>query len=137
MIATRFLVDENLSVALPRIAHELGFEATHVNHIGLREWQDWNLLDVILRDHWVLVTGNAVEFRLRYSKLQTHPGVVFILGSLARLAQVAMFRATLIDVTMNGELTDQALDVRLLANNPITVRRYRLAPLPLPPAGPR
>ena len=134
MIASRFLIDENLSVALPRVAHERGFEATHVNHIGLREWQDWNLLNVIRRDQWVFVTGNAVEFRSRYSKLRTHPGVVLILGSLDRRAQTAMFEAALIDVATNGELVDHALDIRLSETHTIIVRRYRLS---LPPTLPR
>jgi predicted nuclease of predicted toxin-antitoxin system len=34
--APRFLIDENLSPALAEPARERGFEAMHVNHLGLR-----------------------------------------------------------------------------------------------------
>ena len=47
LTALRFLIDENLSVKLPEFAHKRGFEASHVAHLGLREWKDWNILGLI------------------------------------------------------------------------------------------
>jgi hypothetical protein len=41
MSAPRFLVDENLSVLLSEVAHPRGYEATHINHYGLRKSKDW------------------------------------------------------------------------------------------------
>ena len=66
MTPPRFLIDENLSVKLPELAHKRGFEASHVAHLGLREWKDWNILGLIEAQNWVLVTNNAIEFRARY-----------------------------------------------------------------------
>jgi predicted nuclease of predicted toxin-antitoxin system len=47
LTAPRFLVDENLSVRLPEAAHKRGFEATHVVHLGLASWKDWNILEIV------------------------------------------------------------------------------------------
>jgi predicted nuclease of predicted toxin-antitoxin system len=61
--APRFLIDENLSPALVEPARRHGFEAMHVNYLGLRTETDWDLLKVIAEQDWVLVTNNAIEFR--------------------------------------------------------------------------
>lgn len=50
MRAPRFLIDENLSIHLPGLAHARGYEAIHVNHRGLRTWSDWSLVAIIERE---------------------------------------------------------------------------------------
>jgi hypothetical protein len=65
--APRILVDENVSPALFEPARGRGFEAMHVNHLGLRTETDWNLLRVIAEQDWVRVTNNAIEFRAKSS----------------------------------------------------------------------
>ncbi len=60
MTAPRFLIDENLSPALVEPAREQGFEAMHVNHLGLRTDTDWDLLKVIAEQDWVLVTNKGL-----------------------------------------------------------------------------
>jgi predicted nuclease of predicted toxin-antitoxin system len=124
--APRFLVDENLSVSLPGVAHRRGFEATHVVHLGLGEWQDWNILQIIDRDGWVLVTNNAVEFRSRYRIVELHPGVIFLLPSVPREQQMSLFEAALDDVAINPDLINQALDVGFSKDGRIAIRRYAL-----------
>lgn len=124
MKAPRFLVDENLSVTLPSVAHRRGFAATHVNHLGLREWRDWNILDVVKRDGWVLVTNNAIEFRTRYRRLASHPGVVFLLPSVRRAMQIMLFDAALDEVMDNPDLTNTILDAGLTNDGRITLSRF-------------
>ena len=126
MTVPRFLIDENLSVKLPEVAHKRGFEATHVIHLGLGEWKDWNILEIIERDGWVLVTNNAVEFRSRYRATKIHPGVIFLLPSVRREQQLMLFEAALDDVVVNPDLTNQALDVGISEDTKIVVRRYAL-----------
>lgn len=126
MTAPRFLIDENLSVALPRIAHERGFEATHVVHMGLGRWKDWNILEIARRDSWVLVTNNAIEFRSRYRVITNHPGVIFLLPSVQRQAQLVLFAAAIDDVSIDLDLTNQALDIDFAGDAKIVVRRYAL-----------
>jgi predicted nuclease of predicted toxin-antitoxin system len=123
----RFLVDENLSVRLPTLAHRRGFEATHVVHLGLRGWRDWNILEVIRRERWVLVTNNAIEFRSRYRSVTGHPGVVFLVPSVTREEQLELFAAALNECTVRPDLTDHALDVDFSGDRKIVVRRYALA----------
>ena len=126
MTAPRFLIDENLSVKLPILAHERGFEATHVIHRGLRRWKDWNILEIIRRGDWIMVTNNAVEFRARYQALPNHPGVIFLLPSVPRQAQLDLFAAALDEVAADSDLTNQALDVDFAGSTKILVRRYTL-----------
>jgi len=126
LTAPRFLVDENLSVRLPEVAHRRGFEATHIIHLGLGEWKDWNILEIVERQGWVLVTNNAIEFRSRYRAIAIHPGVIFLLPSVRRDQQRMLFDAALDDVVANPDLINQALDVDFVQNNAISVRRYVL-----------
>jgi predicted nuclease of predicted toxin-antitoxin system len=126
LTAPRFLVDENLSVKLPEVAHRRGFEATHVIHLGLGERRDWSILDIVQKYGWVLVTNNAVEFRSRYRAIEIHPGVVFLLPSVRREQQLILFQAALDEIAINPDLTNQALDVGVSEDAKTVVRRYAL-----------
>jgi predicted nuclease of predicted toxin-antitoxin system len=86
--APRFLIDENLSPRLVEPARARGYEAMHVNHLGLRTEVDWDLLRVVAAQDWVLVTNNAIEFRGRYREIELHPGVVFLLPAVRREMQL-------------------------------------------------
>lgn len=126
MNAPRFLVDENLSPALVDPARERGFEAMHVNHLGLRTDTDWDLLRVVAEQDWVLVTNNAIEFRGRYGRIELHPGVVFLLPAVRRAQQVRLFEAALDHVRSHPDLTNRALDVALDPLGHVTVTPYDL-----------
>ena len=126
MTAPRFLVDENLSPALVDLARERGYEAMHVNHLGLRTDTDWDLLRIIAEQDWVLVTNNAIEFRGRYRRIELHPGVVFLLPAVRRTQQVRLFEAALDHVHLHPDLTNQALDVALDPTGNVTVTSYDL-----------
>ena len=78
-------------------------------HLGLREWKDWNILEVVKRDHWVLITNNAIEFRSRYRTITNHPGVVFLLPSVRRQRQLQLFAAALDEVEIDPVLVNQAI----------------------------
>lgn len=93
MRAPRFLVDENLSVRLPETAHARGYEATHVNHYGLRQSADWDILKIVAEEDWILVTNNTIEFRGRFQKLEIQPGVVFLVPAAPRAQQIELFNA--------------------------------------------
>jgi len=47
----RFLIDENLSIELPAVAHAAGFECQHVNDIGLRTKGDPILMRRIIDEN--------------------------------------------------------------------------------------
>ncbi len=111
--APRFLIDENLSPFLVEPARARGFEAMHVNHLGLRTDADWDLLRIVAAQDWVLVTNNAIEFRGRYREIELHPGVVFLLSAVRRMAQLQLFAAALDHVQRQPDLVNKALDVTL------------------------
>jgi predicted nuclease of predicted toxin-antitoxin system len=120
----RFLVDENLSPALLPVARAAGHEAMHVNHLGLRTARDWTLMRFAIDGNWVLVTNNTIEFRRRYHGTSPHPGVVFLVPSLPRAGQVALFQAALDYLGGVESLANQAIDVDLADNGSIVLRRY-------------
>ncbi len=125
MNAPRFLVDENLSVLLPKTAQARGYEATHINHYGLRQAKDWDILKVVAEEDWVLVTNNAIEFRGRFQNLEVHPGVVFLIPAVARAQQIELFCAALDVIDQFPEMMNIALDVTY-AEGQIRVNRYAL-----------
>jgi predicted nuclease of predicted toxin-antitoxin system len=122
----RFLIDENLSPALVEPARQRGFEAMHVNFLGLRTETDWDLLKVIAEQDWVLVTNNAIEFRGRYRDIELHPGVIFLLPAVRRAEQLRLFEAALHHVSTDGDIVNRALDVAFDRNRAATVTAYDL-----------
>lgn len=126
MTALRFLIDENLPPALVEPAHERGFEAMHVNHLGLRTETDWDLLKVVAEQDWVLVTNNAIEFRGRYSTIELHPGVVFLLPAVRRPEQIRLFEAALDHIISHPDMINGALDVAFDPSGATTVTPYDL-----------
>ena len=126
MTAPRFLIDENLSPALAEPAREQGFEAMHVNHLGLRTDTDWDLLKVIAEQDWVLVTNNAIEFRGRYREIELHPGVVFLVPAVRRAEQIRLFEAALGYIGSDGDMVNRAIDVAFDLNRVAIVTAYDL-----------
>jgi predicted nuclease of predicted toxin-antitoxin system len=124
--APRFLIDENLSPALVGPARVRGFEAMHVNHLGLRTETDWDLLRVIAEQDWVLVTNNAIEFRGRYRDIELHPGVVFLLPAVRRAEQIRLFEAALDQIQTHGDTVNRALDMSFGADGAAVVTVYDL-----------
>jgi predicted nuclease of predicted toxin-antitoxin system len=92
-------IDEKLSPKLVEPARARGYEAMHVNHLGLGTEKDWDLLRVVAEGDWVLVTNNAIEFRGRYRHIELQPGVVFLVPSVRGTEQVRLFEAALDHVT--------------------------------------
>ena len=126
MTAPRFLIDENLAPARAEPARARGFEAMHVNHLGLRTETDWELLKVVIDQDWVLVTNNAFEFRGRYRRIELHPGVVFLLPAVRRFEQVELFVAALKHLETDADIVNRALDVTFAADRAASVACYDL-----------
>ena len=126
--ASCFLVDENLSPLLVEPARARGYEAMHVNHLGLRTETDWGLLRVMAEQDWVLVTNNAIEFRGRYREIALHPGVMFLRPAVQRAGQVTLFEAALDWVRAHQDLVNTALDVAFDGEGRPAVTVYGLPP---------
>jgi predicted nuclease of predicted toxin-antitoxin system len=124
--APRFLVDENLSPRLVEPAHARGFEAMHVNHLGLRSETDWDLLKMVAAGDWVLVINNAIEFRGRYRRIELHPGVVFLVPAVRRPDQLRLFVCALDWLASQPDLVNRALDITFAANGDAVATAYDL-----------
>jgi hypothetical protein len=67
-ILQKILIDENLSPSLELLAHERGFQCSHVNYLGRGGYKDWQLKSTILDGDWTFVTNNSIDFRGPVSK---------------------------------------------------------------------
>jgi predicted nuclease of predicted toxin-antitoxin system len=110
-----FLIDECLHESLIGLAHAAGFEATHVNHLGLSGQPDWALAERIVKDEFTFVTNNRVDFLRIFRKMELHPGLVVLVPNVVPALQRALFEGairylagrdlvnTVIEVSLEGE----------------------------------
>lgn len=107
----RFLIDENLSVELPPLAHAVGFECQHVNAIGLRTKGDPVLMRRIIDEDWTLVTNNWREFMARYrARAPVHAGLVLLVAANGIAEQQLAFKLVVHAIDTHGiDLTNQAI----------------------------
>lgn len=135
----KILIDENLSPSLIAIAHNRGFECTHVNHLGKAGLKDWELKQVILAGDWTFVTNNSIDFRGprgkpgsagQYAGISLHAGLVCIdaPAGLNLEMQKRVFRRILDALQELGDLVNQLLEVDVNKNGQLEIRRR---PLPL------
>lgn len=64
-----------------------------------------------MKQDWVLVTNNAIEFRGRYREIELHPGVVFLLPAVRRPEQLQLFRAALDYIQSDPDMVNHAVDM--------------------------
>ena len=123
----RFLIDECLHESLVGVAHDAGFEANHVNHLGLSGKRDWELAGRIVEGEFTFVTNNRVDFIRLFGKMALHSGLIVIIPNLAPALQRSLFQAAIqylagkslvnavIEVTSDGK-TATCVEYQLPAN---------------------
>ncbi|MBV9268108.1 MAG: DUF5615 family PIN-like protein [Acidobacteriaceae bacterium] len=111
----RFLIDECLHESLIGVARGAGFEATHVNHLGLSGKPDWELAARIVKDEFTFVTNNRIDFMRLFRKMELHAGLIIIVPNVVPTAQRAMFQAA-ISYLGGKELINSAIEVSLEGN---------------------
>ena len=108
----RFLIDECLHESLVGVAHGAGFEATHVNHLGLSGKPDWELAERIVKDEFTFVTNNCVDFIRLFARMELHTGLIVIVPNAIPALQCALFEAA-IQYLAGKDLINSVIDVRL------------------------
>jgi predicted nuclease of predicted toxin-antitoxin system len=108
----RFLIDECLHQSLVELARTLGFEATHVNHLGLSGQPDWALAQRISKDEFTFVTNNRADFIRFFGKMDLHPGLIILVPNVVPALQRALFRAALESLGQR-DLINTVIEVRL------------------------
>ena len=107
-----FFIDECLTLALVAKAHSRGHQATHVAFMGLQGEKDWDLLPMLIEKNYVLVTNNGEEFKMRYAKLDIHPGLVIIVpGGIVKEKQVELFDLALDVIEKLNDTINKVIEV--------------------------
>lgn len=123
-MSVRLLVDECLSPALVRVAHEHGFEAHHVVHLGWESRSDAYLFQRLIEDEFTLVTNNWRDFRPMLQRTGLHAGAI-ILPNVVREKQIR-----LLDLALRAalELSDppDLMNTVLEVDTDGSVRTYEL-----------
>ena len=91
----RLLIDECLHESLIQVAHHAGFEAVHVNHLGLSGKPDWQLAERARKDEFTFVTNNRLDFIRLFGKMELHAGLIIIVPNSFPLSSVPCSRAPL------------------------------------------
>ena len=120
----RLLVDECLHESLVRVAHAVGFDATHVNHLGLSGQPDWALAERITKDEYTFVTDNRVDFLQLFGKMDLHPGLIVIVPNVVPALQGALLKAAL-QYLVGRDLVNAVIEVALDGKTATCVE-YRL-----------
>jgi Domain of unknown function (DUF5615) len=135
----RLLIDECLTPELVQIAIDAG----HVESTCLRnrDWlglKDWQLMEHVLREDFILVTRNAQDFRGAgeadpgglHAGIEVHAGLI-CLDSALELdfdLQQELFRHALEALAALPDLVNQALEVYLHEDGSVTVAVYEIPP---------
>lgn len=109
----RFLIDECLHESMVGVAHNAGFEAAHVNHLGK---PDWWLGQRISKDEFTFVTNNRVDFIRLFGKMKLHAGLIIILPNAVPSIQRALFQAAILHMA-GRDLINSAIEVSLEGKN--------------------
>jgi predicted nuclease of predicted toxin-antitoxin system len=120
----RFLIDECLHESLVGVAHAAGFDATHVNHLGLSGKADWELAERIAEDEFTFVTNNRVDFIRLFSKMELHAGLIVLVPNVVPSVQRAMFQAAILYMA-GKDLINSAIEVSIEGNS-VKCAGYRL-----------
>jgi predicted nuclease of predicted toxin-antitoxin system len=98
-----------LHESLVGVAHGAGFEAIHVNHLGLSGKPDWELAERILKDEFTFVTNDRLDFLRLFARMEFHAGLV---PNVIPRLQRALFEAA-IQFLGASELINSVIEVTL------------------------
>ena len=122
----KFLVDECLSPNLVTIAQDQGYQATHVNWLGLNSKGDWAIVQRAVEDSYVIVTNNATDFTLLVGREEIHAGLVCLYIAPDRMSKKA--QEDLFEYALNQlggkEPINEVLAITLNKNGKVHTVRY-------------
>jgi len=91
----RFLIDDCLHESLVGVALGAGFEATHINQLGLSGKPDWELAERIVKDEFTFVTNNRSDFLQLFANIELHPGLIVLVPNVSPKLRRAYFDAVI------------------------------------------
>jgi predicted nuclease of predicted toxin-antitoxin system len=115
-MAPRFLIDENLSPALAlHLRHAMGFDAVHVNAVGLAGATDADVVARAIAEDRVIITGNGDDFRKLGRRHPSHPGLAIITDAGGRARQIEL-----------GVILAEAIDTRVRTGGTAAGRLFEI-----------
>jgi predicted nuclease of predicted toxin-antitoxin system len=127
----KFLIDECLSPELVALARARGFhESTHVTWLGMRSRKDWTIVRRAVKDGFILVTSNTLDFKPLYEREEVHAGLLCLNvapGLMALEVQKSLFLFALEQVAVN-EPVNEILELTVTAEGEVILDRYALPP---------
>lgn len=133
----KFLIDECLSLELALRARERGYgQSSHVVWRGLSGVKDWDLMPFILDGDWIFVTNNSFDFRGppsrpgskgQYAGIEIHAGLICpnCSSGMDMDLQIELFDQALEELSRDGDLVNQVLEITLEGDN-LRVQRYAM-----------
>ncbi|MBC7504575.1 MAG: DUF5615 family PIN-like protein [Sandarakinorhabdus sp.] len=119
----RFLIDECLTPELLAEAYARGFEAHHVDTLGLAKASDRALMVQIVGGDFTFVTNNRRDFLRLYHVIDVHAGLLTIIPSVGIECQAELFNASLDAIAAAGDdMTGEFVEVA--ADGTVTITRY-------------
>ncbi len=119
----RFLFDECMPLDLVAEAHALGYEATHVNYLGLLGTSDRALLPQIVGGDFTFVTNNRRDFLRLYKFVDIHARLLIIIPVLKVGRQIVLFNLAVDAIRAGGDDTTNEL-IEVDAEGTVRFSRY-------------
>lgn len=95
----QYLIDEDLSTDIARIARRLGLDAISIHEVGREGWTDEEQPVRAAIERRCIVTGNGRDFerltRQFYAEGRSHAGALIVQGALRYADPAAVARALL------------------------------------------
>ena len=135
----RLLIDECLSPELAQLAIDAGHvESTSVRDCGRLGLKDWELMEYVIQEDFILVTRNAQDFRGAgkvnpgglHGAAEVHEGLICLDSALEMDLdlQQELFRHALNMLAELPDLINQALEVYENEDGLISVNTYDIPP---------
>jgi predicted nuclease of predicted toxin-antitoxin system len=109
----RLLIDECLHTSLVDVAHAAGFEAWHVNFLGLAGLKDWCLIEKVLENDLTLVTNNRTDFLKLYQRKELHAGLVILVPNVTPARQRELLSRVLAHIGVR-QIVNAVIEVEIL-----------------------
>ena len=122
----KFLIDECLTLQLVQTAIDAGYHAQHVVKIGLSSAKDWDLVNYLIKEDYVIVTRNSKDFRGHSGKpgyltsQNLHPGLICLNArEMDDTLMMGMFKSALKYIADKGivDLMNQVLELTYAENS--------------------
>lgn len=104
----KFFFDEDVTPALPPICHERGYDATCARDRALLDVDDDDIVAFCFEEDFIVVTGNARDFRWLCGNVELHPGLI-VMPSLLKEEQLKLFPRVIDYIEEQAAATNDSL----------------------------